>query len=162
MTLRSVTQGPNVRSLPEIYGTGSYCFTPKHHGAGPAHAAQWLPSLRRSDEFEVFNMADRHDFSDEHGNLYGLLIKTTSDGRELLVLGTRNEQISRFWNERQADAHWHGHPLYPCIPINKSDEGKINHKPPQEIFVRLVETGLLSQTKATRLRIGKHVGKLGI
>ncbi len=35
MTLRSVTQGPNVRSLPEIYGTGSYICPSDFPSTGP-------------------------------------------------------------------------------------------------------------------------------
>ncbi|MFI5455342.1 MAG: hypothetical protein ACHRXM_07800 [Isosphaerales bacterium] len=38
----------------------SYCFTPKHHGAGLKSDACWLPDLPRPEEFAVFDMADWH------------------------------------------------------------------------------------------------------
>jgi hypothetical protein len=87
-----------------------YRFTPKHHGWGAASDACWLRHLQRAEEFAVFDMADWNQLSDDSGNLYGLLIREIGDKRELMKLGTRNEQVARFWAE-SADNPWHGHPL---------------------------------------------------
>ncbi len=59
----------------------SYCFTPKHHGPRSKTVARWLP-MPRSEEFEVFNLADTYQLQDENGNLYGLRISTNAAGHE--------------------------------------------------------------------------------
>jgi hypothetical protein len=79
----------------------TYCFTPKHHGAGSRSDARWLPGLPRAEEFAVFDMADLHQLSDDDGNLYGLRIRQDNTSREVLELGTRHEMIARFWVEAQ-------------------------------------------------------------
>jgi hypothetical protein len=80
-----------------------YYFHPKHHGRGPADDARWLPlpEMSREEEFAVFVMADVHELSDNKGNLYGLRIRGSIPGHQILFLGTRREQVARFWKAPQ-------------------------------------------------------------
>jgi len=49
-----------------------YIFTPKHHhGKGSKGQANWLLELTLREEFWVFAEADRHDYSNDKGKLYG-------------------------------------------------------------------------------------------
>ncbi len=138
----------------------SYCFTPKHHGAGSASDSCWLLELPRPEEFQVFDMADFHQLTDNRGNLYGLRIKEAGGKRQLLELGTKHERIARFWAEEREYAHWHGHPLWPIDEDQPSNRARQSHRPPKEVFDRLIEEALLSRPKARRLRNGSHVGNL--
>jgi hypothetical protein len=140
-------------------GQRSYCFTPKHHGAGLSLDACWLRDLPRPEEFEVFNMADQHELSDASGNLYGLRIRNLSGRRELLELGTQHEQIARFWAESQQN-HWHGHPLWPVDARETSNRGGQDYRPPRLVFQKIVAASIFSKTQAGRLNSGKHVRKL--
>ena len=65
------TSGP-IHSVPTRRSGYLYLFYDKHHGRGGPEAAQWLPSLSLDDEFDVFDVADRDDLSDERGWLYGM------------------------------------------------------------------------------------------
>jgi hypothetical protein len=137
----------------------TYCFTPKHHGAGLKSDACWLPSLSRAEEFAVFDMADWHQLSDDDGNLYGLHIRQNDAKREILELGTRHELIAHFWAETQQN-HWHGYPLWPV-----SDKGPLNRKkqdcrPPKEVFDKMMAENVLTRIQAGRLRTGRHVRNL--
>jgi hypothetical protein len=132
----------------------SYCFTPKHHGAGDRDASRWLRTLSRAEEFQVFNMADIHELRDDEGNLYGLRIQQTGTVRQLLELGEAHEQIAQFWFEEREDAHWHGYPLWPVRGASQKC------RPPKEVFDRMVAEALLSAAKARRLRNGSHVRNL--
>lgn len=83
-----------------------YLLTAKHHGADP-NASQWNPVLTRDEEFTVFDLADRHDLSDEKGSLYGIL----PTEEELRVLGTLGERVAYFPVARDGEP-WHGYPLW--------------------------------------------------
>jgi hypothetical protein len=137
----------------------SYCFTPKHHGRGSVSDACWLRDLPRAEEFAVLEMADWHQLADASGNLYGLLIRDTAGKRELLELGTRHEQIARFWAE-SADNHWHGHPLWRVQERGSLNRSGQDYRPPRLVFDRMVEAGILNKTQAGRLNAGKHLRKL--
>jgi hypothetical protein len=137
----------------------TYCFTPKHHGAGSRSDARWLPGLPRAEEFAVFDMADLHQLSDDDGNLYGLRIRQDNTSREVLELGTRHEMIARFWVEAQRN-HWHGHPLWPVSaegPLNRKGQA---YRPPKEVFARMVAENLLTEIQAGRLKTGRHLRNL--
>jgi len=137
----------------------SYCFTPKHHGAGSRSDACWLPNLPRAEEFAVFDMADLHQLSDDDGNLYGLRIRQNNTKREVLELGTRHEVIARFWVEARRN-HWHGHPLWPVIakgPLNRKSQ---DYSPPKEVFAKMVAANVLTEIQAGRLKTARHLRNL--
>jgi hypothetical protein len=134
----------------------TYCFTPKHHGAGSKSDSRWLPDLSRDQEFEVFDMADNNQLADSDGNLYGLRIRQVGEERELVKLGTSHEQIARFWAEEQ-QRHWHGHPLWPIQARDSPNRKKQDYCPPKEVFDRMVARGLITAGQAKRLRGGKLV-----
>jgi hypothetical protein len=133
----------------------SYCFTPKHHGAGSKSDSRWLPDLPRAEEFAVFDMADLHQLADTDGNLYGLRIGQIGQRRVLLKLGTAHQQIARFWAEEQRP--WHGHPLWPILAKDSSNRAGQNSRPSRGVFDRMVAERLLTDQEATRLKKGKHV-----
>ncbi len=139
----------------------TYCFTPKHHGAGVASDSRWLPDLSRLDEFQVFDMADLHQFRDDDGDLYGLRIVESAGVRRLLELGIKHELVARFWAERQPEAHWHGHPLWPILTAKAQNRAKQGCCPPAAVFTRMAEQGLMTVAQARRLKIGKSVSSLG-
>ena len=56
-----------------------YFFYDKHHGRGGPEAAMWSPELSDDDEFAIFDQADLLEFSDEHGNLYGISVGPEPD-----------------------------------------------------------------------------------
>ena|SRR6266436_10330818 len=121
-----------------------YLFTAKHHG-GDKNAAQWLSELSPNDEFAVFEGADEMDLSDEAGNLFGAL----SDGQESLrFLGTLQEQIAKFPCAPQGSP-WHGYPVWPL-----TDE---KYRPSRQVFDKMVERGMITQTMRRRLMKGDHV-----
>jgi len=137
----------------------SYCFTPKHHGAGLKSDACWLPDLPRLEEFAVFDMADWHQLSDNDGNLYGLRIRQDNTFREILELGTRHEMIARFWVEADQN-HWHGHPLWPVLdkgPLNRKRQA---YRPPKEAFDQMVAANILTEIQAGRLKTARHLRNL--
>ena len=105
-------------------------------------------------------MGDMHQLRDEDGNLYGLRINDLGGVRKLLELGTKHEQIARFWMEVRVESHWHGHPLWPIVSSQASNRAK-QSRPPSGIFDLMVDQELLPPTKVRRLKIGKHVGNLG-
>lgn len=135
----------------------TYCFTPKHHGAGSKTDSQWLPEpdLTRDEEFAVFDLADLHDLSDPDGNLYGLRIGRGETEGEILALGTRGECIARFWAE-QRPRHWHGHPLWPIDVRGAPNRRAQRYRPPPSVFEKMVEAGLISRPQARRLKAGKY------
>jgi hypothetical protein len=139
----------------------TYCFTPKHHGAGSKSKSdsQWLPNLPRPEEFAVFDMADIHQLAGPDGNLYGLRIRQVGERREILELGTRHEYIARFWAEEQ-QRHWHGHPLWPIQTKETQNRKGQRYCPPREVFDRMVREGLLTANQSVRLRTAKHLRNL--
>lgn len=151
-----VCEAKDVHDKPTRENNLSYCFTPKHHGAGSKTDSRWLPDLSRAEEFAVFDLADSHQLGEPDGNLYGLRIREEGLNREILELGTRHEYIARFWAEPQ-QRHWHGHPLWPIVekgPLNRKAQ---RYRPSKDVFDRMVKTGLLSEAQATRLKKGSHI-----
>ncbi len=163
-----VCEAKNVHETTTQESKLRYCFTPKHHGGGRSDDSKWHPALSRPEEFQVFDMADVHQLKDKKGDLFGLWIVETKDGRKLLELGTKHEQVARFWAE-QGDGHpWHGHPVWHVMPEKKpgrsgesGNRSKQECRPDDEVFRRMVERRLLSANNARRLRNGSHIGKLG-
>jgi len=102
--------------------------------------------LSREEEFGVFDMADRHQLRDGDGNLYGLLISELDGLRRLMELGTKYEQVARFWAEVRTDAHWHGHPLWPFDSEAESNRSKQGFRPTVEVFDQMIQSGLLTVT----------------
>jgi hypothetical protein len=132
-----------------------YYFHPKHHGAGSPTDARWLPEMSRAAEFAVFVMADIHELNDEKGDLYGLRIWGTIPAHEILLLGTRYEQVAHFWNPPQGSP-WHGYPLWPIIQkgsLNRKDQ---KNRPPREVLETMAQAGLLDQIQCHRLMKGKN------
>ncbi len=124
----------------------AYQFTPKHHG-GDRNATQWLPELTLGEEFAIFDMADEHELADAGGTLFGL----QREGQDSLrSLGTQREQIAKFPYARPGEA-WHGYPVYPIEGLGQKD------RPAKEVFVRMVERGMISGEMKRRLMGGKHV-----
>jgi len=139
--------------------THSYCFTRKHHGGGNSADSRWLPGLPRPEEFEVFNMADKNELSDDDQNLYGLRIRTIGSMREVLELGRWHETIARFWQPPNQD-HWHGHPVWLVSHAAPDDLKRRKRCPPQPVFDRMVEKGIITASEAGRLKAGKHLKRL--
>lgn len=137
----------------------TYCFTAKHHGAGLKSDSRWSPALSRQEEFAVFDMADENQLSDADGNLYGLRIAGLGEQRRILALGSRNELIARFWAE-DAEAPWHGHPLWPVITRDSLNRKKQGNAPPKAVFDRMVEANVLTEVQAARIRTARHIGNL--
>ena len=129
-----------------------YLFSSKHHGHGGSDAAQWLPTLSPDAEFSVFETADFHGVSDEGGSLFGVLI----ENREVLSLGTQDQQIAKFPSARPGEP-WHGYPLWPLReepPIERRGE---KHRPSKDVFLKMETAGLLSARDRKRLMKGDHV-----
>jgi len=138
----------------------TYCFYPKHHGAGTKSDARWSPDLSRPQEFAVFDMADASQLEDEEGNLYGLHILHSEGRARILPLGERNEMIARFWVEDNPENPWHGHPLWPIQARDSLNRKQQARRPPKIVFDRMVLAGLVSENNALRLRAGRHLGNL--
>ncbi len=131
-----------------------YFFYDKHHGRGGPDVARWLPELTDDDEFAIFNQADLMDFSDGHGNLYGMRFGAAPN-RRVLKLGTLRQQVAKFPRSHPG-ASWHGFPLGPL-------EGDFDppHPPiralPRDALNKMVESGLLDAIQRSRLLRGKTV-----
>jgi len=130
-----------------------YLFTAKHHGGWKSPHATWLPTLTDDQEFSVFDDGDANALSDGAGNLFGAL----SDGQGGLDdLGTRGEQIAKFWRA-PLDKPWHG---FPAFPLN-DDVAMQNRKgetarPEKSVFDRMLEVGVINRAMWKRLKKGKH------
>ncbi len=127
-----------------------YCFYIAHHGRGAADDSQWAVDLSEAEEFAIFDEADRHDFSDPNGNLYGLRRDEESN---LLDLGTEGEQIAKFWDPGK-NQPTHGFPLWPC-----SETGPENRKKqlaPKVALKKMLDARLLSRRQHDRLLKGKY------
>ena len=127
-----------------------YLFSSKHHGHGGSDAAQWLPTLSPDAEFSVFDTADFHGVSDEGGSLYGVLI----ENREVSSLGTQDQQIAKFPSARPGEP-WHGYPLWPLKQKSPPDRRGEKQRPPKDVFLKMVTTGLLPARDRKRLWKGK-------
>ncbi len=124
-----------------------YCFAIKHHGFD-GNAAQWVPDLSREDEFSIFDEADWLEITDEDGNLYGL---RRDEGLEMLDLGTRGEQIAKFWEN--GDQPWHGFPSWPLA--EDAPENRRRLPAPREALLKMEQAGLLLPEQRKRLFKGK-------
>ncbi len=130
-----------------------YLFTAKHHGGGSKGDAMWHPSLSEDDEFGVFDRADDLELSDEAGNLYGAL----PDGEgSLRFLGTWQQQISKFPCAGEG-APWHGYPLWALNDSAPPSRRKPSRGWATAVFIRMVETGLITRGMRIRLMKGDHV-----
>jgi hypothetical protein len=131
-----------------------YQFTPKHHGGPGAgrDAAQWLTSLSLDEEFAIFDAADKHELSDEDGNLYGV----ERDGPDSLrYVGVWKEQVAEFPVAREGEA-WHGYPVYPLI--NEGPENRRGQKgrPDGAVFTKMMLAGIISSSQRKRLMKADH------
>jgi hypothetical protein len=131
-----------------------YFFYDKHHGRGGPEASRWLPELSDDDEFAIFDQADLLDLSDEHGNLYGIRVGLEHD-REVLPLGTRQQQIAKFPISRQGTP-WHGFPLGP-LEYRTSGPAPPVRDLPGEPLSKMVNHGLLTGAQRRRLLKGKLI-----
>jgi hypothetical protein len=132
-------------------GNYQYQFTPKHHG-GDKNAAQWLPGLSLEEEFSVFDAADRHELSDENGNLYGVL---RNEEGSLRLIGTWNQQVAEFPAARANEA-WHGYPLYPLIELGPENRRGQKGRPEKDVFDRMTRAGVITRVQRGRLLKGDH------
>ena len=128
-----------------------YHFTPKHHG-GDAAAAQWLPSLTLDEEFDVFNLADSHELSDERGWLYGI----RRLGNDLQDLGTWGQQLAEFPSARLEEA-WHGYPIWSINGLAPPNRRGEKMRPDKQVFIKMEDAGLLTKPQRKRLLKGDHV-----
>jgi hypothetical protein len=154
--------GPRMPTVTEVVVHGErtrrggyqYQFTPKHHGgpgAGP-DAAQWLTSLSLVEEFAIFNAADQHALSDEHGNLYGV----ERDGPDSLRhTGVWQEQVARFPVTRQGEV-WHGYPVYPLVDEGPENRRGQKGRPDGAVFTKMVRAGIISPSQRKRLMKADH------
>lgn len=127
-----------------------YLFSAKHHGLD-RHAARWLPSLSRDEEFAVFDTADFHDISDE-GWLYGVGRRING---QLPELGTLGEQIAEFPFAREHET-WHGYPLWPLKVAGPPNRKGEKHRPAKSVFLKMEAEGLISTRDWKRLYKGNH------
>jgi hypothetical protein len=124
-----------------------YIFTPKHHhGKGSKGQANWLLELTLLEEFRVFAEADRHDYSNDKGKLYGLLKTPKTRCR---TIGTKREQVAVF--DPPPQGPWHGYPVYPL-----AGEGE-KRRPSRAVLDKMVRTNLITQAEADRLDAGHHI-----
>lgn len=128
-----------------------YQFTPKHHGHDLTASRWMLPT--RNHEFGVFDSADLHRITDDHGNLYGVAF--AADG-SVAVLGSYNEQLAEFPVQRAGEA-WHGYPIYPVDESAPAGRGGQTCKPVKAIFLRLEVAGLITAQQRKRLAGGKFI-----
>jgi hypothetical protein len=127
-----------------------YCFYIAHHGRGVSDDSQWAEELSEVEEFAIFDEADWLDLSDATGNLYGL--RRSPDGT-ILDLGTRGEQISKFWETHEATP-WHGFPLWPLAV--DGPENRRRQPAPKAALEKMERIGLLLPKQRRRLQKGKH------
>jgi hypothetical protein len=131
-----------------------YFFYDKHHGRGGPVAARWATDLLEEEEFGSFDQSDSFDFSDRHGNLYGIHLRTQPI-REVLLLGTLGQQVAKF-PESANGPHWHGYPLGPLL--SNLDPPHPRERPlPRDALQKLVDAQLLTRTERTRLLKGKMI-----
>ncbi len=128
-----------------------FFFYDKHHRHDDSDDAQWLPELNHDEEFAIFDLADWHDLADSKGNLYG--IRRTPDG-DILMLGTRNEQVAEFPWAHPGHA-WHGYPLWPLKRAGPENRRKL--PAPRDAIDKMVQEGLLTRVQGRRLKKGAHV-----
>jgi hypothetical protein len=126
----------------------------KHHGRGAKDAAQWLEEMTQQDEFDVFDMADRHEIADERGWLYG--VRPRDESGKIPDLGTWGQQVAEFPYARP-DETWHGYPLWPlgeAAPENRKGE---KGRPSKAVFLRLEEVEMITRRERKKLYKGDHL-----
>lgn len=128
-----------------------YCFSAAHHGHGILDDSQWAGDLGRLEEFNIFALADRDDLSDFKGNLYGLRL---GDAGAILQLGTRGEQVAKFWEAHQGQS-WHGYPLWPLG--TSGPENRRKHPAPRDALRKMEAVGLLTAAQRRRLQKGDRI-----
>lgn len=127
-----------------------YCFYVAHHGRGSPDDSQWAEDVGREEEFAIFDEADWHDLSDPKGHLYG--VRRSPEG-EILDLGTKREQIAKFWNP-SVNQPAHGFPVWPMgydVPENRR-----RTPPPKEAILKMEAAGLLLPERRKKLLKGKE------
>jgi hypothetical protein len=143
------SSGP-IHPVPTRRSGHRYLFYDKHHGRGGSDAAQWLPSLTQQEEFDIFDTADEHEFSDDRGWLYGI----GRDGEgNVLALGTWGQQVAEFPQARAEEA-WHGYPLWPLKKLGPQNRKGERQRPSKRVFLRMEEAGLLTSRDRKRLYKG--------
>src|SRR5258708_1516065 len=125
-----------------------YFFYDKHHGRGGPEAARWATDLLEEEEFGIFDQSDRSDFSDRHGNLYGIRLCTLAL-RGVLMLGSFGQQVAKF-PESLSGPHRHGSPLGP-LQMNLDPPHPPERPLPKDGLQKMVDAGLLTRTERTRL-----------
>jgi hypothetical protein len=130
-----------------------YCFYWKHHGRPTSDPACWCREVSQADEFEVFNLADRHDLSSQRGWLYGIL-RDSDD--EVRTLGTLGQQVAEFPFARPSQ-DWHGYPLWPLSEAGPENRRGERSKPPKIVFQKMQDKGVLSYAEHMRLAKGAHL-----
>jgi hypothetical protein len=130
-----------------------YLFSSKHHGGGAPGDARWLPSLTREEEFSVFDTADDHDLSDDRQWLYGVL---RSDEGEIRYLGTWKQQLAEF-PVATSGMPWHGYPIWPLKELAPPNRQGEKFRPGKEVFQKMEEAGLITESQRRRLYKGDHV-----
>jgi hypothetical protein len=130
-----------------------YLFTAKHHGGWRSRDATWLPTLAEDHEFSVFDDAEAKQIADSSGNLFGLL--NDADGG-LQDLGTRGEQIAKFWKSAPGRP-WHGFPAFPLKDdlVNHNRQGQ-TARPEKQIFDPMLQVEAIDRAAWKRLKKGKH------
>ncbi len=129
-----------------------YCFHRKHHGAGSRDAARWADDVSRDEEFAIFDEADEHEIADKGGNLYGMRPRS-ADGM-ILDLGTRREQVAKFWNPHKNQPA-HGFPLW---PLGKSSpDNKKEYLVPREALQAMRDENMLNDAELRRAGGGKRL-----
>jgi hypothetical protein len=112
--------------------------------------------MSRDEEFAVFAMADHHRLSDAKGNLYGLRIRGSIPGHRILFLGTRREQVARFWKASQGSP-WHNNPPWPIDKRGSLNRKGQQYSPPKEVLRRMVQERLLDETQLYKLIKGDRL-----
>ena len=139
--------------IPTSHRSLPYCFTPKHH-SGPRNTnAQWC--INRDEEFLVFNMADVNELEDSDKNLFGICVRQEGKRLRLVHLGTKREQIARFWFESNG-SHWHGHPLWPTLTKQKTNRSNQAYCP-DSIIDLMKAKEIISFAAARKLKRGDEV-----
>lgn len=131
-----------------------YLFYDKHHGRGDPDASQWLPSMSRDEEFQVFDVADLHDISDDRGWLYG--IRPRDRAGQIPELGTWGQQVAEFPVARLNEP-WHGYPLWPLGEAGPENRKGDKSRPVKSVFLRMEAAGLIMARERKRLNKGDHI-----
>lgn len=130
-----------------------YLFTVKHHGGGSPSDACWSPYLSEDEEFSVFSIADDREVVDRDGDMYGVL----PDGNAgLRILGTFSQQVAYF-REASQGSPWHGYPLWPLNDGASPNRRGNRSNPPNEVYKKMVEVGLISVAMRRLLKRGDIV-----